>query len=323
MLEEFVLKNTDLEVHITNLGATITHMITKDKNGKPVDVILGFDKPESYDTAAYLSNYPYLGAAIGRYANRIAKGSFELDGKTYTLPRNNGENALHGGNSGFDRKIWTVLDSSATTLTLQYVSEDGEEGFPGKLTVEISFKLEGKDFLIHYKATGNKNTPVNLTHHPYFNLTPAEADIKEHELKLFTDKYLESEELIPTEKIIKASGDYKFRDYNRLGNVIEHHDGLDDCYVFDYTNEIVKMAELYAPASGIRLTVFSNYPGLQVYTGKYLDVTNAKGGKHYGPFAGVALEAQFWPDSPNHPGFPSTILKAGEVYDKTTVFSFN
>lgn len=323
MIEEFILKSTDLEVHISNLGGTITHIITKDKAGKPVDVVLGFDKPEAYVSPEYLADYPYLGAAIGRYGNRIARGEFKLNGKVYSLPRNNGGNTLHGGLSGFDRKEWKVLESGGNFLTLQYVSEDGEEGFPGKVTAEINFKVEENDLFIHYSATADEATPVSLTHHPYFNLNPVEKDVKEHLLKLYTDKYLETEDMIPDGKVVKASGDFKFRDFVRLGNVIENEDGLDHCYIFDDTTDIVKMAELYSHESGIRLTVHSNYPGLQVYTGKYLNVKNGKGGAGYGAFSGVALEAQYWPDSPNHAEFPSTILKPGEEYDRTTIYSFN
>lgn len=322
MIEQFILKNTELEVRISALGATLTHILAKNSSGKPTDVLLGFDSPETYTSKKYLANYPYLGTAIGRYGNRIGNASFSIDGKLYNLSANEAPRQLHGGFTGFDRKIWNVVDRSDKSITLQYISEDGEEGFPGRLTVDLTYTLDCKDLRIDYKAVTDKPTCVSLTHHPYFNLNPTDPDVRQHQMKLYTDKYLQTKDMVPDGVVVKASGNFKFRDFSCLGNVIDQEDGLDHCYIFDDTREIVKMAEVYHPVSGIRLTVHSNYPGLQVYTGKYLDVDNGKEGRHYGAFSGVAFEAQFWPDSPNHEQFPSTLLVPGEEYDRTTIYSF-
>lgn len=320
--EIFILKNHLLEVHISTLGATITRMITGDRDGKAVDVILGMERAEDYETAEYVATGAYLGAAIGRYGNRIAGGKFSLDGKVYQLAVNNGPNHLHGGVCGFDKKIWTVTRSGNTELSLRYVSADGEENYPGTLNVDITFTVEGSELKIDYRATTDKDCYVNLTHHPYFNLCPASSDINGHLLKLYTNKYLKTNDLIPDGTIVAVSGEYDFTRPRALRGVISQEGGLDDCFVFDNGGKIVRQAELCCEESGITLYVCSDYPGLQVYTGRYLDVKNAKGGKYYGAYAGVALEAQYWPDSPNHPDFPSTLLAPGEEYWKTTIYGF-
>lgn len=318
----YILKNDVLEVHISTLGATITRMITRDKAGKPVDVILGMEMARDYETPEYVQSGAYLGAGIGRYANRIAGGKFSIDGQEYRLAVNNGPNHLHGGLCGFDRKIWEVVETTPASLEVRYLSPDGEENYPGNLMVHIRFEVEGKELKIKYQAGTDRKCYVNLTHHPYFNLNPAENDIKTHKLKLYTDKYLKTNDLIPDGSILTAEGEDNFCEGRLLKAIIEKRGGLDDCFVFRNEGKIVKQAELSSDASGIKLYVCSDYPGLQVYTGRYLDVNNAKGGKHYGAYAGVALEAQFWPDSPHHPGFPSTLLLPGESYSKTTIFGF-
>lgn len=317
-----ILKNELLEVHISTLGATITRMIVRQPAGKAVDVILGMEHAEDYESAEYLAAGAYLGAAIGRYGNRIAGGKFVLDQQEYQLAVNNGANHLHGGYCGFDKKIWTVTKKDTTVLGLRYISLDGEENYPGNLTVDICFEVAGKELKIGYSATTDKKCYVNLTHHPYFNLNPESADIKDHMLKLYTDRFLKTDDLIPDGTFVKMSGDYDFTHSLSMRGVIEHDGGLDDCFVFNAGAGIVRQAELFSKESGIKLYVCSDYPGLQVYTGRYLNVKNAKLGKHYGAYAGVALEAQFWPDSPNHPSFPSTILEPGETYRKTTVYGF-
>lgn len=318
----YVLKNNELEVHLSALGATITRLITRDKTGKAVDVILGMEHAEDYQTAAYIAGGAYLGAGIGRYANRIAGGKFTIDGQVCQLTVNNGPNHLHGGIGGFDKKIWTVTEQGDTRLKLRYTSPDGEENYPGTLIVNLCFELKGKELAIAYRAETDKKCYVNLTHHPYFNLNPAEADIRHHRLKLYTDRYLRTRDLIPDGGMVTVSGEYDFTRFRSLAGVIENCGGLDDCFVFEPTTEIRRQAELFSEESGIKLYVCSDYPGLQVYTGRYLDVKNAKGGKDYGAYAGIALEAQFWPDSPNHPSFPSTLLMPGEEYRKTTVYGF-
>lgn len=321
-IKEYVLKNTQLEVHVVNLGGTLSKIITSDINGQPVDVLLGFNSPEKYNSEDYLSDYPYLGATIGRYGNRIGGAAFSIHGQIYSLARNSGQHQLHGGASGFDRKYWDLVKQTETTLCLRYISEDGEEGFPGQLTVEVTYTLEGKDLRIDYDAVTDKTTHVSLTHHPYFNLNPKESDVRGHILTLYSNRYLKTNDMIPDGHIVDASGDYNFQEGRRLGDIIANHDGLDHCYVFSSSPEMTKMAKLFSPQSGITLSVYSDYPGIQVYTGKYLHVAEGKEGRTYGSFSGVALEAQYFPDSPNHPEFPSTLLEPGQKYRKTTIYSF-
>lgn len=320
--EIFILKNKQLEVHISTFGATLTRMITDDRNGNGVDVILGMERPEDYESAPYAGSGAYLGAVIGRYANRIAGGKFTLDGKAYQLAVNNGANHLHGGCQGFDKKLWMVTEHNDVSLSLRYISPDGEENYPGNLTVDVCFSIEQKELKISYKAVADQKCYVNLTHHPYFNLAPAEGDIRGHLLKLYTDKYLQTKDLIPDGNLLTVSGAYDFTSPAALGEVIDKCGGLDDCFVFGNNGQFTRLAELYAEKTGIKLYVCSDYPGLQVYTGRYLDVRGGKGGVDYGPYTGVALEAQFWPDSPNHPGFPSALLQPGEEYARTTVYGF-
>jgi len=318
----YILKNEGLEVHVSDFGATLVRMIVADKKGRDVDVLLGMEQAADYTTPAYCSGGAYLGAVIGRYGNRIAGGRFELEGKVYSLAVNNGSNHLHGGICGFDKRMWTVTACSAQSLRMRYISPDGEEGYPGKLTAEVHFSLEGKALRIGYYAVCDRHCFVNLTHHPYFNLDPEAMDIRDHELKLTTDRYLHTNDLIPDGRFVTAAGDYNFLLSRPLKGVIDHCGGLDDCYVFCPEGRIVRMAELSCPKTGLTLYVDSDYPGLQVYTGRFLEVRHAKGGAHYGAFAGVALEAQFWPDSPHHPEFPSALLAPGEEYRKTTIYGF-
>lgn len=318
--EVYILKNPELEVHITNLGATLMRMITPNKSGYPTDILLGMEQAADYNTPEYIAGGAYLGACIGRYGNRIAGGKFSIDGREYQLAINNGPNHLHGGLCGFDRKWWTAVEQGDTFVTLQYVSPDGEEHYPGNLTVRVRFSVEDKELKIDYRAETDRKCYVNLTHHPYFNLNPEAADVRKLQLKLFSQKYLKSRDLIPEGTFVEAEGDYNFADFKPLAAVIENCGGLDDCFVFDPQGKVERQAELFSPESGIKLYVCSDYPGLQVYTGRFLDVKNAKDGKAYGAYAGVALEAQYWPDSPNHVSFPTTLLKPGEVYQKTTIY---
>lgn len=315
-----ILKNEALEVHISTLGATITHMFVPDKKQKPVDIVLGLQNTQDYASEEYARTGAYLGAGIGRYANRIAQGHITINGITYQLATNNGLNHLHGGNEGFDKKIWETKVQNEQNLILQYISQDGEENYPGTLTVEIHFSIENKELRINYRAQTDKDCYVNLTHHPYFNLDPNATDIKRHMLKLYSGIYLKTRDLIPDGTFIQAQEDYNFTTPKMLQKIIDNEGGLDDCFVFDTEKGVTRQAELFCQETGIKLYICSDYPGLQVYTGKFLNIKNGKNGKHYGPFAGIALEAQYFPDSPNHPEFPSTLLKKGDIYRKTTIF---
>ncbi len=320
--EVYTLKSDLLEVNVSTWGATMTRMIVPDKNGCPVDVLLGMERGEDYITPEYVASGAYLGAGIGRYANRIAGGIFVLDGVRHQLAVNSGNNHLHGGNCGFDQKLWNVIAYDEQSLTLGYCSPDGEEGYPGTLNVKITFAVTGKELKIHYYATTDKNCYVNLTHHPYFNLNPVCNDIKSHLLKLNTNRFLKTNDLIPDGSLIQTKEDYDFTNPKPLRDVINHQGGLDNCFVFNQSEGMVRMAELACIETGIKMYVCSDYPGLQIYTGHYLNVHNAKGGRDYGPYAGVALEAQYFPDSPNHLEFPSTLLRVGEEYSKNIVFGF-
>lgn len=316
-----ILKNEYLEVHISNFGATLTRMITRDKNGKEVDILLGLEKAEDYALPAYQSTGAYLGAVIGRYGNRIAGGKFTIDGEEFQLAVNNGPNHLHGGLCGFDKKLWHVTEYTENRISMGYISADGEENYPGTLSVEANFSLEAKELRITYEAICSRKCYVNLTHHPYFNLNPEAEQIGDLKLKLYTDRYLKTDaDLIPDGTFVQAADAYNFIEPRPLNENIDRYGGLDDCYIFADDGKIKKLAELWCEENGIGLYVSSDYPGLQVYTGRYLDVPDAKNGVHYGAFAGVALEAQFWPDSPNHPEFPSTLLLPEEKYRKTIIY---
>lgn len=320
--EIYTLKSKYLEVHISRWGATIIRMFVPDKNGNLVDVLLGMENAEDYMTSEYAASGAYLGAGIGRYANRIAGGVFLLDGVKYQLAVNNDANHLHGGICGFDKKLWDIVTYDGKSLTLGYCSPDGEEEYPGNLNVKITFAVDDRELKIHYHATTDKNCYVNLTHHPYFNLNPECQDIKSHLLKLYTNQFLKTNDLIPDGSFVLAEGDYDFTNPRALCHVIDNQGGLDDCFVFNQPGKMKRMAELASKETGIKMYVCSDYPGLQIYTGRYLNIQGAKKGRNYGPYAGVALEAQYFPDSPNHLEFPSTLLKPGEEYSKNIVFGF-
>lgn len=319
----YVLKNEFLEVHVGAWGATLQRMLVTGKDGRRRDVLLGLEHPEGYAGVEYAATGAYLGALVGRYANRIADGRFTLEGREYQLAVNNGRNHLHGGVCGFDKQLWSKTYFADNALVLRYVSPDGEEGYPGTLEVQVGFVLSGKELKITYQAWVDKPCPVNLTHHPYFNLCGGVGNVKSHVLRLYTDKYLQTEDLIPDGMVVSAiGGGCNFNNPVALQAVIEERGGLDDCFVFGSGGDVKRMAELSEPLSGMTLYVASDYPGLQVYTGKYLDVPGGIGGVHYGAYAGIALEAQYFPDSPNHPEFPSTLLMPGEEYCKTIVYGF-
>lgn len=322
-MKEYILKNECLEIHVCNLGGIIKNLFVRDCRWKQTDVVLGFDSIEQYTDPAYLSNYPYFGALIGRYGNRIKNAAFEIDGRSFSLDRNDNENCLHSGVAGFDKRVWDVEQPDDEHLILRLTDQDGEGGFPGKLEVIVKYSIEQNVFRVIYEATSDKATHVNLTQHPYFNLKPDDENIGNHELRLYSKRYLETtSDLIPTGNILPAENKYAFN-FNKPLSLALQEDGLDDCYVFESLGEPQIMAELSHPKNGIIVTILSDYPGLQVYTGKYIDVPNGKGGKHYGAYSGIALETQMFPDSPHHPSFPSTLLVPGEVYRHKTVYSFN
>lgn len=330
----FILRNKNgVETAITNYGGIIVTLKTYDGRGLLADVALGFET-----LGGYLGKHPYFGAIIGRYGNRIGKARFTLDGVTYTLAKNDGENSLHGGNEGFDRKLWrarTEEAPGAQTLVLSYTSPDGEEGYPGTLETEVRYTLLDDDtFRIDYRATTDKKTVVNLTNHTYFNLAgQGNGDILNHEIQINASRFTPVDAgLIPTGELRPVEGTpFDFRKPMPIGARIDADDeqirrgrGYDHNFVLDREGGGLSFAaRVTEPSTGRVLEVWTTEPGMQFYTGNFLDGTiTGKGGKTYPRRSGFCLETQHFPDSPNQPSFPSTVLEPGKEYRSTTVWKF-
>lgn len=314
---------TGIIVKITNFGGIVTEIITPDRDGNPGNIALGFDNLDQY-----LAGHPNFGALIGRFGNRIAKGTFELDGETYSLAINNGNNTLHGGIIGFDDVLWDaeIVDTkNGESLELKYLSVDMEEGYPGNLDVTVHYALVENDLEITYHAITDKATPVNLTNHSYFNLA-GKGTILDHILTLHASHYTPvDEELIPTGEIAPVEGTpFDFREPKAIGKEIAGTDGgYDHNFVVDREGEGLQMiAKLEDPKSGRVLEVLTMEPGVQFYTGNFLDGTITSGGTTYVKNSGLCLETQHFPDSPNQPGFPNTILNPGQEYKTKTIYRF-
>lgn len=325
----YVLTNKrGIEAAITNYGATVVSLKTPDRSGKAGDIVLGFD-----DMKGYLQTEPYFGAVVGRYANRIAKGRFTLDGKEYKLAINNGENSLHGGTKGFDKQVWNAKPSG-DSLELTYLSRDGEEGYPGNLSVKVVYTLtRAGDLRIDYTATTDQDTVLNLSNHSYFNLAgPGSGDVLKHQVTLHASRFTPVDAgLIPTGELRPVKGTpFDFLQPHAIGERIEAADeqiklggGYDHNWVLDSSGSLAKAAEVYEPTTGRVLEVWTTQPGVQFYTGNFLDGTlKGKGGKTYARRSGLCLETQHFPDSPNHPKFPTTVLKPGQTFHQTTVWKF-
>jgi len=317
-------------VKITTYGAIITELIVPDRNGKPGNVVLGFDNLDQY-----LKGHPFFGAVAGRVANRIAKGKFTLDGKTYTLAVNNGPNHLHGGLKGFDKKVWKADDVRAgdneASLKLIYTSPDGEEGYPGTLTATVVYTLTDQNELkMEYTATTDKATPVNLTNHSYFNLAGS-GDVLGHELTLNCDNYTPADAtLIPTGEIASAKGTgLDFTKAKPIGKDIrQYYDfakGYDHNFVINGGGKSLTLAaRVHEPKTGRVMECFTTEPGVQLYTGNHLDgKLTGLGGVTYGQHSGFCLETQHYPDSINKPSFPSVVLRPGQTYKTTTIYRFS
>ncbi len=338
-IDIYTLKNTNgMTVKITNYGGAIVSWTAPDKNGKYEDIVLGCDSVSGYENGV-----PYFGALVGRYGNRIAKGKFTLDGKNYTMAVNNGENHLHGGLKGFDKVIWNVepINGSEPALKLTYLSKDMEEGYPGNLSVEVVYTLQKDNSLkMDYKATTDKTTVVNLTNHAYFNLTGNPNNtILNHELVLNCDKFLPVDKgLIPSGLLKPVSGTvFDFlkphvigeRINDSVGDIqIKFGGGYDHAWIINgYQPSAISsqpVAILSEPNSGRVMEVFTTEPAIQFYTGNFLDGTiKGKNGVIYKRRTGICLETEHYPDSPNQPKFPSTVLKPNEVYKTTTVYKFS
>ena len=335
-IDLYLLKNsTDLEIEITNYGGIVVSLKVPDRRGEIADVVLGYD-----DLASYEKDKWHFGAAIGRYANRISGGKFRLNGREYTLARNDGANHLHGGITGFEKVVWQARGDSGVErdrLILEYVSKDGEEGYPGKLSARVEYSLnDANEFRIKYSATTDKDTVVNLTNHSYFNLRGAgRGDILLHQLQLNAGAFTPvNENLIPTGELLDVNRTpFDFTRPEAIGARINQDDrqlkfgrGYDHNWVLNRTEdrELSPAANLYEPESGRTMEIFTTEPGMQFYSGNFLDGSvRGKPGKVYGRHSGLCLETQHFPDSPNQPSFPSTILKAGERYESETVFKFS
>lgn len=328
----YTLKNDKgVTVQITNFGGIITSILTPDKSGQMGDVVLGFDSVGAYQSEAYMKSMPYFGAIIGRYGNRIANGKFTLDGKVYTLATNNGPNHLHGGIKGFDKVVWSVDElPQRNALRLTYVSKDGEEGYPGTLTTTVIYTLtDDNELRIDYDAITDKPTPVNLTNHTYFNLAAGKAeDALGHILMINADRFtVVDQSLIPTGELRAVKGTpMDFTTPQAIGSRIgQVEGGYDHNYVLINPDSTLRLAAtVYEPITGRYMEVLTTEPGVQFYSGNFLDGSlTGKGGEVYRRHYGFCLETQHFPDSPNQPGFPSTILNPGEKYVQTTIYKFS
>jgi aldose 1-epimerase len=317
-------------VKLINLGGAITEIWVPDKAGKLADVNLGFEDIKGWQS----KSNPFFGCLVGRYANRIAKGKFTLDGKEYKLATNNGPNSLHGGVKGFDKVVWEVKKVGPNSVTLSHVSPDGDEGYPGELKADVTYTLtDDNELVIDYKATCDKPTVINLTNHAYFNLAGHDAgDILDHEVTLKAANVTPTDEtLIPTGKLEPVKGTpFDFTSPKKIGADIAKIKadpvGYDINYVLDagQSEKPALGAVVYEPKSGRVMEMLTTEPGVQFYTGNFLNGTaKGKGGAVYKKHAGFCLEAQHYPDSPNQPTFPSVVLRPGKEYKQTTVYRFS
>jgi aldose 1-epimerase len=333
-VELYTLSNkTGAKATITTYGARVVTLKMPDKQGKFDDIVLGFDNLDGY---LRTPPPPYFGATIGRYGNRIAGGKFNLDGMLYILAQNNGANHLHGGNIGFDKVVWTGKEGNGASVVMTYLSKDGEEGYPGNLTAIVTYTLtDDNELRIEYSATSDKDTIVNLTNHSYFNLAgQGEGDILGHVVVINADRFTPVDKgLIPTGDLENVDGTpFDFRKPTPIGDRIDAKDpqialggGYDHNFVLNRAGSSLELAAAVAePKTGRVMEVFTTEPGLQFYTGNFLDGTiKGKGGKVYPRRAAFCMETQHFPDSPNQPSFPSTTLKAGDKYHSETVYRFS
>ena len=332
-VRRFTLQNGDVTMEVIELGAIITSLSTPDRRGQPDDIVLGFDSLEGY-----LGPSPYFGAVVGRFANRIAHGRFTLDGVTYPLARTDGENHLHGGARGFDKVLWSgqpVTEDGQPGVVFDYVSADGEEGYPGELDVRVTYLLSASgELCVRYHARADRPTIINLTQHSYFNLAATATDVLSHVLTLHSSRYTPVDAgLIPTGELRDVAGTpFDFRAPSAVGARIDAKDdqlaaagGYDHNFVIDRADErtLVLAARVAEPTSGRTLEVRTTQPGLQFYSGNFLDGSLVgKKGRRYLHRSGFCLETQHYPDSPNHPDFPSAVLRPAEEYVQETRFRF-
>jgi aldose 1-epimerase len=324
----FTLKNSSgITARVITYGCIITSVQMPDRNGKIGEITLGFDSLEGY-----LDRHPYFGALVGRFANRIAAGRFELEGKQYTLACNEKDrNHLHGGRVGFDKRVWMaeeLRDSGTIGVGFSYTSPDGEEGYPGELKVTVTYSLsEANELTLGYRAETTKATPINLTNHTYWNLSgPGSGTIYDHLLTLECSRYLPvNEQLIPTGERLSVEGTpLDFREQKAIGQDIDQLPvGYDHCFIADKEGDrLESIARLVEPASGRGIELSTTQPAVQLYTGNYLDGIRGAGGAVFNKHTALCLETEYYPDAVNHPEFPSAVLHPGEIYNHTTVHRF-
>lgn len=315
--------NAGTQVKITNYGAIIMAIKIRKSDGTFNDIVLGFDEPQQYWSEEYLKNYPYFGAAIGRYGNRINTASITIDGTQYQLNGQQADYQLHGGMEGFDKKVWDVISTKDCKLVLQYDSADGEEGFPGNLKTQIIFELNDDNELSYeYKAETDKPTAVNLTHHTYFNLNNGEGTNGGHHLKIYASKYLEQDSnYCTTGNILDVKGTRNdFSNYNQTDKIEHPEKGIDISYPLDKPGIENVGAEAYCDDQDIKLEVYTTEPLVHLYNSYGSPTIKGKGGQQYTPFSGFCFETQVHPNAINVPGFPNTILRPGEVYNTKTIY---
>jgi len=330
----YQLKNKKIEVYITNYGARIVSLLSPDSRGTMGDVVLGFKSIADYQEA----KTPYHGCLIGRYGNRIGKGKFKLNGVTYELPINNNENHLHGGPDGFHNQVWDVIAVNQNSIVMTYMSKDGEMGYPGNLTVEVTYAISGNELSIAYKANTDKATPVNLTNHAFFNLAgEARGSVNDHLLMINASHFTPVDEgLIPLGEIQSVEDSpFDFRRAKTIGRDLNQQDsdiqisrggGYDHNFVLDKESQgsMTLAARVVDPKSGRQMDVFTEEPGIQFYGGNFMDGSDVgKYGTKFEYRASFALETQHYPDSPNQPKFPSTILNPGETYHTKSIYKFS
>jgi aldose 1-epimerase len=332
-VEIYTLKSEKIEVQVMNYGGYVLSIKVPDKTGKVADVVLGFDDPAGYYAANHARGNPFFGPIIGRCANRIAHAEFKLDGQTYHTPKNDGDNTLHSGPDGFHSQLWTghIIPDG---VELKYLSKDGESGFPGNLSVTVKYTVTGSELKIDYSATTDKTTVLNLTNHSYFNLSgQGNGTILAHQLKLYASRFTPVDSaLIPTGELKPVAGTpFDFLKLHAVGDHINDndeqlklgHNGYDHNFVLDGKG-MKETAEVYDPSTGRVLTVLTTEPGVQFYTSNFLDGSiKGKGGIAYPRNAALCLETQHFPDSPNQPKFPTTVLKPGSQFHSTTVYRFS
>ena len=333
----YTLRNAKgMEAKITNYGGIVTSLKVPDRSGQPGEVVLGFDTLDGYLSPEYIKSNPYFGALIGRYGNRIGNAAFTLEGKAYKLPANNGPNHLHGGVKGFDKVVWEAkpLQGVEPALELRYLSKDGEEGYPGNLTVTAVYTLTNDNALkVDFTATTDQDTIINLTHHSYFNLA-GKGDILGHEVMIQAEKFTPVDStLIPTGELKPVQGTpFDFNTATAIGARIAQDDeqlkfgkGYDHNWIIDKPlGELGLMARVYDSTTGRSMEVLSTEPGLQFYSGNFLDGTlQGRGGWTYQFRNGFCMEPQHYPDSPNKPQFPPVVLKPGQTYRNTILYRFS